>query len=158
MSKSLCFTAGSERYPESGNSQPMSGLRKLSNNRNNKENEFTEAGSMAEGQAFPSKDPAARKVSDKLGARLRVGSVGEAGRSSAHASAEQGTRRTSQHCLLPTRAGALWAGVLCMYLISGLNNDEGYADGARKAQNRYLVQGKEALQATTWALPLTNSR
>lgn len=48
----------------------MSGLRKLSNNRNNKENEFTETGSMAEGQAFPSKDPAARKVSDKLGARL----------------------------------------------------------------------------------------
>ncbi|KAF1508948.1 hypothetical protein FQV19_0002489, partial [Eudyptula minor] len=60
---------GDERYPESGNSQPMVGLRKSSNNRNNKENEFREAGSMAEGQAFPSKDPAVKKVSDKLGAR-----------------------------------------------------------------------------------------
>lgn len=55
----------------------MVGLRKSSNNRNNKENEFREAGSMAEAQAFPSKDPAVRKVSDKLGARLRVGPVGE---------------------------------------------------------------------------------
>lgn len=64
------FIAGSERYLDSGNSQPMVGLRKSSNNRNNKENEFREAGSMAEGQAFPSKDPAVRKVSDKLGARL----------------------------------------------------------------------------------------
>lgn len=70
VSKFLYFIAGGERYPESGNSQPMVGLRKSSNNRNNKENEFREAGSMAEGQAFPSKDPAVRKVSDKLGARL----------------------------------------------------------------------------------------
>nr|XP_047925100.1 uncharacterized protein LOC106029971 isoform X2 [Anser cygnoides] len=60
----LSGCSGSERHAESGNSQPMSGLRKLSNNRNNKENEFTEAGSMAEGQAFPSKDPAARKGLD----------------------------------------------------------------------------------------------
>lgn len=63
----------------------MVGLRKLSNNRNNKENEYREAGSMTEVQAFPSKDPAVRKVSDKLGVRLQVGSVGEAGRSSAQA-------------------------------------------------------------------------
>ncbi|XP_014811845.1 PREDICTED: uncharacterized protein LOC106896386 isoform X2 [Calidris pugnax] len=55
---------GSERYLESGSSQPMAGLRKSSNNRNNKENEFREAGSMAEGQAFPSKDPAVRKGVD----------------------------------------------------------------------------------------------
>ncbi|KFQ48937.1 hypothetical protein N333_03568 [Nestor notabilis] len=54
---------GSERYPESGNSQLMVGLRKLSNNRNNKENEYREAGSMTEVQAFLSKDPAVRKVS-----------------------------------------------------------------------------------------------
>lgn len=57
----------------------MAGLRKSSNNRNNKENEFREAGSMAEGQAFPSKDPAIRKVSDELGAKRRVGPVGDAG-------------------------------------------------------------------------------
>lgn len=74
----MCFIAGRERYPESGNSQP--GLRKPSNNRNNKENEFREAGNMAERQAFLSKDPVVRKVSDKLGARLRVGPVGEAGK------------------------------------------------------------------------------
>ncbi|XP_066047444.1 uncharacterized protein [Chamaea fasciata] len=55
---------GNERYPESGKSQPMVGLRKSSNNRNNKENEFREVGSMAEGQAFLSKDPAVRKVLD----------------------------------------------------------------------------------------------
>lgn len=79
VSESLCFIAGSERYPESGNSQPMAGLRKSSNNRNNKENEFREAGSMAEGQAFPSKDPAIRKVSDELGAKHRVEPVGDAG-------------------------------------------------------------------------------
>lgn len=48
----------------------MVGLRKSSNNRNNKENEFREVGSMAEGQAFLSKDPAVKKVSDKPGARL----------------------------------------------------------------------------------------
>ncbi|XP_074881983.1 uncharacterized protein LOC142030168 [Buteo buteo] len=53
---------GRERYLESGNSQP--GLRKSSNNRNNKENEFREAGNMAERQAFPSKDPAVRKGLD----------------------------------------------------------------------------------------------
>ncbi|XP_010712718.1 uncharacterized protein LOC104911952 [Meleagris gallopavo] len=51
---------GSERYPESGNSHPTAGLRKLSNNRN-KENEFREGGGMAERQA---KDPAARKGLD----------------------------------------------------------------------------------------------
>lgn len=45
----------------------MVGLRKASNNRNNKENEFGEVGSMTEGQAILSKDPAIRKVSDKLG-------------------------------------------------------------------------------------------
>lgn len=84
MSESLHFIAGGERYSESGNSQLMVGLRKLSNNRN-KENEYREAGSMTEVQAFPSKDPAVRKVSDKLGVRLQVGSVGEAGRSSAQA-------------------------------------------------------------------------
>ncbi|XP_056351359.1 uncharacterized protein LOC130255066 isoform X5 [Oenanthe melanoleuca] len=55
---------GSERYLESGKSQLMVGLRKSSNNRNNKENEFREAGSMAEGQAFLSKDPAVRKALD----------------------------------------------------------------------------------------------
>ncbi|XP_068875562.1 uncharacterized protein [Aphelocoma coerulescens] len=55
---------GSERYPESGKSQPMVGLRKSSNNRNNKENEFREVGSMAEGQAFLSKDPAVKKALD----------------------------------------------------------------------------------------------
>lgn len=48
----------------------MVGLRKLSSNRNNKENEFREADSMAERQAFSSKDPAVRKVSAKLGARI----------------------------------------------------------------------------------------
>lgn len=84
--------------------------------------------------------------------------AGEAGRSSAHTSAEQGTRRTSQHRLLLTRAGVAWARVLCMYLIPGLNDDDGYADGARKAQNRYMAQGKGALQAAIWALALTNSR
>ncbi|KAM6067144.1 uncharacterized protein VSU04_006574 isoform 1-T4 [Chlamydotis macqueenii] len=52
---------GRERYSDSGNSQPMVGLRKSSNNKNNKENEFREAGGMAEEQAFPSKDPAVRK-------------------------------------------------------------------------------------------------
>lgn len=88
MSKSLCFIAGRERYLDAGNSQPMMGLRKSSNNWNNKENEFREAGSMAEGQAFPSKDPGVRKVSDRLGARIQVEPVGEAGRSSAQA--EQG--------------------------------------------------------------------
>ncbi|KAM9011252.1 uncharacterized protein PRD47_009675 [Ara ararauna] len=55
---------GGERYPESGNSQPMVGPRKLSNNRNNKENEYREADSMTEVQAFPSKDPAVRKGLD----------------------------------------------------------------------------------------------
>lgn len=85
VSKSLCFTAGRERYLDSGNSQLMVGLRKSSNNRNNKENEFREAGSMAEGQALPSKDLAVRKVSNKIGARLQEGPVGEAGRSSAQA-------------------------------------------------------------------------
>ncbi|KAM6264223.1 uncharacterized protein M6G45_005625 isoform 4-T4 [Spheniscus humboldti] len=55
---------GSERYPESGNSQPMVGLRKSPNNKNNKENVFREAGCMAEGQAFPSKDPAVKKGLD----------------------------------------------------------------------------------------------
>ncbi|XP_071419976.1 uncharacterized protein [Pithys albifrons albifrons] len=59
----LCSCNGSERYLESGKSQLMVGLRKSSNNRN-KENEFREAGSMAEGQAFPSKDPAVRKGLD----------------------------------------------------------------------------------------------
>ncbi|XP_032922317.1 uncharacterized protein LOC116999590 isoform X1 [Catharus ustulatus] len=54
---------GSERYLESGKSQLIVGLRKSSNNRNNKENEFREAGSM-EGQAFLSKDPAVRKALD----------------------------------------------------------------------------------------------
>ncbi|XP_027575240.1 uncharacterized protein LOC113987100 isoform X2 [Pipra filicauda] len=54
---------GSERDSESGKSQLMVGLRKSSNNRN-KENEFREAGSMAEGQAFPSKDPSVRKGLD----------------------------------------------------------------------------------------------
>lgn len=66
-SKSLHFIAGSERDLESGKTQLIVGLKKSSNNRNNKENEFREAGSMAEGQAFLSKDPAVRKVSDKLG-------------------------------------------------------------------------------------------
>ncbi|XP_010156123.1 PREDICTED: uncharacterized protein LOC104514212, partial [Eurypyga helias] len=55
---------GRERDPDSGKSQPMVWLRKSSNNRNNKENEFREAGSMAEGQAFPTKDPAVRKGLD----------------------------------------------------------------------------------------------
>ncbi|KAM3666547.1 uncharacterized protein VK521_007597 [Ammospiza maritima maritima] len=55
---------GSERYLESGKSQPMMGLRKSANNKNNKENEFREVGSMAEGQAFLSKDPAVRKALD----------------------------------------------------------------------------------------------
>ncbi|XP_027505325.1 uncharacterized protein LOC113950124 isoform X2 [Corapipo altera] len=55
---------GSERDSESGKSQLMVGLRKSSNNRNNKENEFREAGSMAEGQAFLSKDPSVRKGLD----------------------------------------------------------------------------------------------
>ncbi|RLW04118.1 hypothetical protein DV515_00006043 [Chloebia gouldiae] len=55
---------GSERYLQSGKSQPMMGLRLSSNNRNNKENEFREVGSMAEGQAFLSKDPAVRKALD----------------------------------------------------------------------------------------------
>ncbi|XP_031458938.1 uncharacterized protein LOC116235105 isoform X1 [Phasianus colchicus] len=54
---------GSERYPESGNSHPTAGLRKLSNNRN-KENEFREGGGTAERQAFPPKDPATRKGLD----------------------------------------------------------------------------------------------
>ncbi|XP_015144011.2 uncharacterized protein LOC423752 isoform X2 [Gallus gallus] len=54
---------GSERYPESGNSHPMAALRKSSNNRN-KENEFREGGGVAERQAFPPKDPAARKGLD----------------------------------------------------------------------------------------------
>ncbi|XP_071295084.1 uncharacterized protein [Agelaius tricolor] len=55
---------GSERYLESGKSQLMMGLRKSANNKNNKENEFREVGSMAEGQAFLSKDPAVRKALD----------------------------------------------------------------------------------------------
>ncbi|XP_032551076.1 uncharacterized protein LOC116790326 isoform X5 [Chiroxiphia lanceolata] len=55
---------GSERDSESGKSQLMVGLRKSSNNRNNKENEFREADSMAEGQAFLSKDPSVRKGLD----------------------------------------------------------------------------------------------
>ncbi|KFU96982.1 hypothetical protein N339_01606, partial [Pterocles gutturalis] len=54
---------GRERYPDSGNIQPMVGLRKSSNN-GNKENEFREAGNVAEGQAFPSKDAAVRKGLD----------------------------------------------------------------------------------------------
>ncbi|XP_039583216.1 uncharacterized protein LOC120510917 isoform X1 [Passer montanus] len=63
-SEKLSSCNGSERYLESGKSQPMMGLRKSSNNRNNKENEFREVGSMAEGQAFLSKDPAVRKALD----------------------------------------------------------------------------------------------
>ena len=85
VSESLRFVAGSERYPELGHSQPTAGLRRSSNNRNNKENEFRERGSTAEGQGFPFRDAAVRKVSGKLGARPRVGPVGEAGRSSAWA-------------------------------------------------------------------------
>ncbi|KFP27941.1 hypothetical protein N325_07037, partial [Colius striatus] len=61
---------GGGRPPESEGSQPTAGLRKPAHNRNNKENEFREAVSMPEGQARPPKDPAVRKVSDKLGARL----------------------------------------------------------------------------------------
>lgn len=72
----------------------MVGLRKSPNNWNNKENEFREAGSVAEGQAFPSKDAGVRKVSDRLGARIQVEPVGEAGRSSAQA--EQGEVRGEQ--------------------------------------------------------------
>lgn len=82
----------------------MAALRKSSNNRN-KENEFREGGGVAERQAFPPKDPAARKVSYKPDARLWVGSVQEGG-SSTQANAKSGTERTSPHCLLPTRAGA----------------------------------------------------
>ncbi|XP_053927217.1 uncharacterized protein LOC104060060 isoform X2 [Cuculus canorus] len=55
---------GREGQPDSGNNQLMVGLRKLSNYTNNKENEFQEAGGMAEGQAFPSKDHAVRKGLD----------------------------------------------------------------------------------------------
>ncbi|OPJ84525.1 hypothetical protein AV530_015918 [Patagioenas fasciata monilis] len=55
---------GRERYLDAGNSQPMVGLRKSSNNWNNKENEFREAGSMAEGQAFLLKDSGVRKGLD----------------------------------------------------------------------------------------------
>ncbi|KFU91975.1 hypothetical protein M959_03561 [Chaetura pelagica] len=55
---------GRERYTDSGKSQPTVGLRKSSNNKNNKENEFREASSMVEGEAFPSKDPALRKGLD----------------------------------------------------------------------------------------------
>ncbi|XP_064369955.1 uncharacterized protein LOC112980235 isoform X3 [Dromaius novaehollandiae] len=60
----LSSCSGNERYPESGNSQLMIGLRKSSNNRSNKENEFREACGVAEGQAFPPKDPAVRKGLD----------------------------------------------------------------------------------------------
>ncbi|XP_075278898.1 uncharacterized protein LOC142361605 isoform X3 [Opisthocomus hoazin] len=55
---------GSERYPELGHSQPTAGLRRSSNNRNNKENEFRERGSTAEGQGFPFRDAAVRKGLD----------------------------------------------------------------------------------------------
>ncbi|KAM9380058.1 uncharacterized protein LRP34_003838 [Phaethornis superciliosus] len=54
---------GRERCLDSGSSQLVVGLRKQSNNKNNKENEFREAGGMAEGQALP-KDPADRKGLD----------------------------------------------------------------------------------------------
>ncbi|XP_067995860.1 uncharacterized protein [Melanerpes formicivorus] len=66
----LSSCSGGERCPDSGNSQSMVGLRKLTNNRN-KENEFREAGSMAEGQAFPSKDPALRKSESHAWGRMR---------------------------------------------------------------------------------------
>ncbi|XP_069720255.1 uncharacterized protein [Phaenicophaeus curvirostris] len=55
--------SGREGHLDSGSSQLMVGLRRLSNYRN-KENEFREAGSMAEGQTFPSKDHAVRKGLD----------------------------------------------------------------------------------------------
>ncbi|KFP87769.1 hypothetical protein N311_03060, partial [Apaloderma vittatum] len=55
---------GGDRHSDSGNNQLMAGLRKSSNNRNNKENEFREAGSVAEGQTFPTKDSAVRKGLD----------------------------------------------------------------------------------------------
>ncbi|XP_071604196.1 uncharacterized protein [Heliangelus exortis] len=54
---------GRERCWDSGSSQLVVGLRKQPNNKNNKENEFREAGGMAEGQALP-KDPADRKGLD----------------------------------------------------------------------------------------------
>ncbi|XP_062436183.1 uncharacterized protein LOC134142741 [Rhea pennata] len=63
-SEKLSSCSGNERYPESGNSQLMIGLRKSSNNRSNKENEFREASGTAEGQAFLSKHPAVRKGLD----------------------------------------------------------------------------------------------